>query len=136
MIADLDKIYQSWQNIVESGIRPPSNEEEYLELVQLMDDLTSRHNIGTEPWSSLFGVVASYLHEWETQHEPDLKNMQVPGHEVLAFLMEQHNLKQRDLEDLVDQGNLSKILAGKRPIGAKLAKAFAARFHTDPSVFL
>jgi HTH-type transcriptional regulator / antitoxin HigA len=136
MITSLERVYRSWQDAVESGIRPPQTEEEYLELRRLMDDLTSRHNIQREPWRSLFGLIADYMHAWELQHEPELKSMQVPGHEMLAFFMEQHGLKQKDLEDIIDQGNLSKILSGKRKIGAKLAKAFAARFHTDPSVFL
>ena len=45
-------------------------------------------------------------------------------------------LNQTDLEHIIDQGNLSKILSGKRKIGAKLAKRFGEYFGVNPGVFL
>lgn len=56
--------------------------------------------------------------------------------EVLRYLIEQNELKQTELEDIVPQGNLSAILAGKRQISRELAKKLAKRFNVNVSVFV
>jgi len=56
---------------------------------------------------------------------------------VLAYLMEEHNLKQTDLaEELGGQSIVSAILNGKRELNTRQVKALATRFNVSPAVFL
>ena len=58
-------------------------------------------------------------------------------HEVLRFIMDQHNLKQTDLaEEIGGQSVVSEILNGKREINARQAKALATRFGVSAAAFL
>ena len=58
-------------------------------------------------------------------------------HEVLRFLMNQHDLKQRDLQlEIGGQSVVSHILNGTRPINARQAKALAARFGVSAAAFI
>ena len=56
--------------------------------------------------------------------------------EVLRFLIDQHGLKQGELNDCAPQSRISEILAGKREISKAMAKLFAARFGVPVAVFL
>ena len=58
-------------------------------------------------------------------------------HEVLRFLLDQHQLKQGDLaKEIGGQSVVSDILNGKRGINARQAKALASRFGVSVEVFL
>jgi HTH-type transcriptional regulator/antitoxin HigA len=70
-------------------------------------------------------------YEDETSHIPEAEPK-----EVLRFLMEQHKLKQDELQDCAPQGRISDILNGKRSISKDLAKRLANRFHVRADVFL
>ena len=48
--------------------------------------------------------------------------------EALAFLMQQHGLKQNDLASLAPQSTISAVLSGKRAISKQLPTKLAARF--------
>ena len=50
--------------------------------------------------------------------------------------MEQHQLRQIDLKEFVDQSTLSKILRGEREISKKLARNLAVRFAVPIELFL
>lgn len=56
--------------------------------------------------------------------------------EALAFLMQQHDLKQVDLTDMAPQSTISAILAGKRSVSRQLAAKLAARFGVSTAVFV
>ena len=64
------------------------------------------------------------------------KGKEVSGTEMLAFLMEQHNLSQSDLsKELGGQPNVSAVLAGKRKLNARQIAALAKRFNVSPAAF-
>lgn len=134
------KIVDAWQAFQRAAvsIKRPISESEYLELLELADGLTSRYDCNEEPYASLFDIIATYMHEWELVNEPELKNPDVPPHEILAYLMEERGISQYQLEQegLVHQGNLSKILKGKRGISKSLAKKLAQRFAVGVELFL
>ena len=56
--------------------------------------------------------------------------------EVLRRLIEMRTLRQSDLAEIVPQGNLSAILAGKRQISATLAGKLARYFNVSAAVFV
>lgn len=100
-------------------------------LLEELDHLTEREGEG--PHTILATLLAERLSAYDAAHHPPTEA--TPG-EVLAFLMEQHGLRQADLSDLADQGTISRILRGERGIGKKLAAALAGRFGVEKSVFL
>ena len=84
--------------------------------------------------ASLLEIVIDLVAEYEAEQFPiaDAK-----PREVLRFLMEQHSLKQADLQnELGSQGVVSEILRGKREINVRQAKALAKRFGVLPMAFI
>ena len=60
----------------------------------------------------------------------------VLGRAMLAFLMEQHGVKQAELPEVGTQGVVSEVLSGKRELTTKHIKALSVRFDVPASVFL
>lgn len=123
----------SWTNLYSAQIRPPETESQYLELLEFINHLTDNFNTDLEPYHGLWVLVAGYLQGWEEANQAPIAESE--PHQLLRFLMEQHNLKAKDFAE-IDQSLLSKILRGQRKISKKLARVFAARFATPISVFL
>jgi HTH-type transcriptional regulator / antitoxin HigA len=60
----------------------------------------------------------------------------VSGSQVLKFLMEQHDLRQKDLEkEIGGQAAVSSILNGKRKLNTRQIVALSERFGVNPAVF-
>ncbi len=56
--------------------------------------------------------------------------------EVLRFLMEQHNLLQKDLVDVFGAPSIvSEVLGSKRELNKDQIARLSARFHVSPEVF-
>jgi len=58
------------------------------------------------------------------------------GIEALKFLMEQHGLKQGDLEEIGSQGVVSEILTVKRELNVRQVRALSKRFGVSTATFL
>jgi HTH-type transcriptional regulator/antitoxin HigA len=57
--------------------------------------------------------------------------------DVLAFLMEQHELKQKDLVDIFSSsGTISQELSGAREISKAQAKALGEKFRVSAELFI
>lgn len=67
------------------------------------------------------------------------KNYQLPKAsplEVIAFLMDQHGLKQKDLVDVFGTKSIvSEVLNGKRELNKAQIQRLSERFHVSPEVF-
>ena len=72
---NLAETVEAWQSFQTSsgGIKSPQSEVEYEYLLALLNDLTDRYNCNQEPYGSLFDLVASYVHKWELENEPELQ---------------------------------------------------------------
>jgi HTH-type transcriptional regulator/antitoxin HigA len=56
--------------------------------------------------------------------------------DVVRFLMEQHNLLQKDLADVFGTRSIvSEVLSGKRDLNKDHIERLSARFHVSPEVF-
>lgn len=130
--------YKHYQALHQQGLKPPVTEADYDVLHEFMQDLTSRNDINEQPWSDLFGLVASYMHEWELDNQPELKITHLEPFERLKFLMERRGVTQYQLakEGIMSQGNLSNILAGKKGISKELAKKLAKYFGISIGTFI
>ena len=59
------------------------------------------------------------------------------GVEVVKFLMEQNNLKQKDLVGVIgEKSSVSEILKGKRPLNLNHIKNLSKKFHIKPATFV
>lgn len=74
------------------------------------------------------------IHEYESRK---FKIKKASGREMLAYLMEIHELKQTDLaKEVGGQPVVSELLKGTREFNTKQIKALAERFSVDPSLFI
>jgi HTH-type transcriptional regulator/antitoxin HigA len=59
------------------------------------------------------------------------------GVEVLKFLMEENELKQKDLiRALGSKSSISEILNGRRPLNLNHIRKLAEQFHVKPATFI
>jgi HTH-type transcriptional regulator/antitoxin HigA len=117
------------------GIGVIRSERQYDRMVRLMNLLIDvvgadeRHEL-----ASLLDIVGDLVANYETREVP------VPDaapQEVLRLLMDANGLTQSDLRaELGGQSAVSAVLAGKRAINARQAKALAARFNISPAAFI
>ena len=117
------------------GIAAIQSPKQYHRTVAMMNRLldvvgeNERH-----PLAGLLDLVGELVAAYEARAQalPD-----APPRDVLRLLMEQNGLAQTDLRaELGGQSVVSDILAGKREINARQAKALAARFRVSPAAFL
>lgn len=128
----LQKTWMAFDRV--AHLRPIHNDEEYDRTVALMNNLLDI--VGDDEnhaLSGLLDLVSELVEDYDAEHfaieasEPK---------EVLRYLIEMRGLKQGDLAEVVPQGNLSAILAGKRKISATLAGKLAKFFNISPAVFV
>ena len=85
------------------------------------------------PLAELLDYLANQVELYEARH---LVIADAEPRDVLKLLMEQRGLGQSDLAEVMPQGRVSDILAGRRAISKAQAKALAQRFKVDAGVFL
>ena len=74
------------------------------------------------------------IEHYETKHFP-IKNS--TGVDVLKFLMEQNDLKQKDLVGILGgKSSVSEILSRKRSLNLGHVRALAEKFNVSPSTFI
>lgn len=133
MNSTLDSLSTHWHTIAPLVVTP-NNEAEYQDRLNLLHQLIDEIGENEQhPLASLLHFVGIQIAEYEKQHHamPDA----LPQ-EVLALLMQEHQLKQSDLPDIGSQGVVSEILNGKRSLNTRQIQALAQRFGVSPSVFI
>ena len=112
-----------------------SSEKDYQRRVKIMDELLDRIGANeSHRLMPLLDLVTQRVEAWEAQHHT---LPEASPSAVLAYLMEEHNLKQTDLADeLGGQSIVSAILNGKRELNTRQVKALAKRFSISAAVFL
>ncbi len=114
-------------------LKPIRSDEDYRKMVALANELADQLDSEEGPLADLFGVLSDLIEVWES-HYPDLPKSEPK--DVLRYLLDTHDLKQKDLADIASPTVISDILAGRRAISKSVAKALAERFGTDMSVFV
>lgn len=133
---DLALVQAAWQGLNKLvPLGPITSEKDYKRHVSVMDELLDR--IGANESHRLMPLLDLVTKEVEAYEAKQQALPEAAPAEVLAFLMEEHNLKQTDLaEELGGQSIVSAILNGKRELNTRQVKALAARFNVSPAVFL
>ena len=128
-------LIHAWKSLqMVALLRPIQNETDFKRIHALADELADEvGDDNNHPLFSLFEITMSLIERWEDE------NVSIPElapKEILRFLLEQNNLKQKDLIDIASPTLISDILAGRRDISKSLARNLSKRFHIDISAFM
>ena len=128
------ELVKTWSHLQDQVfLKPIQNEDDHRKMVALANELADELEEEDGPLDDLFSLVTTLIGVWES------KNVDIPKaepREVLRYLLEDHDLKQKDLSDIASPKLISDILAGRRAISKNVAKSLADRFSTDISVFI
>lgn len=112
----------------------PSSEEEYEQLVELLDEITDIvRDDEAHPLAKMMDVIGVLIEDYEDEHTLEPKGDPIS---VLKHFMEEYELKQKDFPELGSQGIVSEILNGKRELNLRQVKALSERFKVPASVFI
>lgn len=132
---DVNNLQKTWIAFDRlAHLRPIRDEQEYDRIVALMNgilDIVGDNE--NHPMSGLLDLVGSLVEDYDADH---LSIEASEPREILRHLMSMRELRQADLANVIAQGNLSAILAGKRKISAALAGKLAKYFNVSSSLFV
>jgi HTH-type transcriptional regulator / antitoxin HigA len=100
---------------------------------QTLYELDQRSAKLTSAEKELAELLTLLIEDFESKHYelPRVKPL-----DVLRFLMEQHDLKQKDLVDVFGTPSIvSEVLSGKRKLNKEHIARLRERFHVSPDVF-
>jgi HTH-type transcriptional regulator/antitoxin HigA len=123
---------KNWQPLAPL-LSVPYTEEDYNNRVELLNQLIDEVGDNEQhPLASLLDIVGILVANYEQEHYilPEASPQ-----EVLAYLLEEHQLKQSQLPEVGSQGVVSEILSGKRQLNKRQIQALAKRFGVSPEVF-
>jgi HTH-type transcriptional regulator/antitoxin HigA len=111
-------------------VRSEAQNEEY---IAALDELEQRHRRWNKAEAELADLLTLLIEDFEE------KNYRLPKTsplEMIAFLMEQHGLKQKDLVDVFGTPSIvSEVLNGKRELNKEQIRRLSGRFHVSPELF-
>jgi HTH-type transcriptional regulator / antitoxin HigA len=109
------------------------NEKENARCTAMLEDFDERYGDLTANERKLADLLALLIEDFEA------KCYQLPRAsplEAIAFLMDQHGLKQKDLVDIFGTPSIvSEVLSGKRTIHKEHISRLSERFHVSPELF-
>ena len=111
----------------------PTSEEEYDQLVELLDEITDIvRDDGSHPLAKMMDVLGVLIETYEDEYIPEPEGDPIS---VLKYFMDEYDLKQKDLSELGSQGVVSEILNGQRQLNTQQVRALSERFQVSPAVF-
>jgi len=111
-------------------IRTEKENEAYTEILY---DLDRRSKSLTAAEKELADLLTLLIEDFEKKRYPLPRAKPL---DVLRFLMEQHNLLQKDLADVFGTRSIvSEVLSGKRDLNKDHIERLSARFHVSPELF-
>ena len=125
-------VKQKWQEL--EPVLSVTSAEEYDRAIEHLDELLDE--VGTDeshPLYMMLDTLGTLIHAYEEENEvlPEAS-----GAEALAFLMDEHDLRQSDLSEIGSQGVVSEVLSGKRELNVRQIRALCERFSVPASVFI
>ena len=133
MNIQLEEIARIWPDI-QNIFSVPQNEKGYKRLVQFLDGLIDE--VGEDeshPLASLMETLGSLIESYEAWNIPEIEGDPI---DTMKTLMEEHSLKQSDLQEVGSQGVISEILTGKRQLNVRQIRLLSKRFNVSPSIFM
>jgi len=111
-------------------VRSDEQNEEYIEMLSEMDRRSDRL---TPEEVQLADLLTLLVEEYEAKHYELPKASPL---EAIAFLMDQHGLKQKDLVDVFGTPSIvSEVLRGKRALNKEQIRRLSERFGVSVELF-
>jgi HTH-type transcriptional regulator/antitoxin HigA len=99
-----------------------------------VEPLLDKGEARTAEETALAEVLVALISRYEQSRYNPLRSK---PHELLEFLMKEHDLRQRDLLDVFPtRSRVSEVLSGKRAITKEQAMRLGQRFGVDASAFI
>ena len=115
-------------------LQRPKTETDYLALAETLEAVLEAGGADeSHPLASLADTLGGLIEEYEAEHHP-VEVMLSPA-EMLRGFMEQHGLKESDLPEVGDEGEVNEILTGITELKPSQIKALAVRFQVGVAVF-
>ena len=112
----------------------PTNEREYDQIVELLDEITDIvRDDETHALANFMDVLGVLVETYESQSIPEPESDPVS---VLKHFMGEHSLKPEDLLELGTRDDVSEILNGRRELNLEQVRALSKRFDVAASVFI
>ena len=123
-IIDMQRLLPAWEQFrAATDISTIRDEAHYARMTQMLESLLDEAGGGeNHPIMGLVDIVGDLIESYETEQHP-LSGTN--GIDALKFLMEQHGLKQGDLQEIGSQGVVSEILTGKRELNVRQVRALS-----------
>ncbi len=117
--------------------RKIETEEENERVLKIVESLMSKGEDNLSPEEeTLLILLSELIEDFEEKAYPEVGKSSTPR-DVLAFLMEQQGLKQKDLVAIFSSsGTISQVLSGAREISKAQAKALGERFRVSADLFI
>lgn len=132
---DMKRLLPAWEHFRKAtDITPIRDEAHYAHLVGVLEALLEEtQGDESHPAMGLVDIVGDLIENYEAEHHalPETNGIQ-----ALKFLMRQHGLRQTDLPEVGSQGVVSEILAGKRELNIRQARALSKRFGVSSATFV
>jgi HTH-type transcriptional regulator / antitoxin HigA len=118
------------QKIAPKVIRTEQENEAYTEILYELDRRSKNLTAAEKELAELLTLLIENFEE--TRYRlPRAKPL-----DVLRFLMEQHQLKQKDLVKVFGTASVvSEVLSGKRELSKEHIRRLSRRFHVSPELF-
>jgi HTH-type transcriptional regulator/antitoxin HigA len=130
---DLAETIKVWP-VVSKVLSNFQTEEQYNKAVKWLDELIEEVSEHEDPSiESLIDTLGTLIKDYEDRNIPEPKADAIG---CLKFLMEEHNLKPIDLQEIGGQEIVSEILSEKRQLNVRQIKALSERFNVSPTVFM
>ncbi len=124
---------QAWPK-VSKIVSTIHTEDQYNRMLSILDELIDEVNEKSDPAKeSLIDTLGTLIGDYEDRKVEEPEGDSVG---VLKFLMEEHGLKQGDLQEIGSQGIVSEVLSGRRKLNLRQIAALSKRFSVSPSVFM
>jgi HTH-type transcriptional regulator/antitoxin HigA len=137
MEMNLTELLAPWATINAAlGLAAPVRDvAHYTELLAFVEECFDRFGaIDQHPVFALVDLVATRIREYEDRVHPWPDTSTQASR--LAFLMEQHGLRQCDLPEVGAQSVVSDVLKGKRALNLRQVQALAQRFGVPMDVLV
>jgi HTH-type transcriptional regulator / antitoxin HigA len=108
-------------------------DEENERYIAALYKLEQNHQVLSAEEKELADLLTLLIEDFEEKHYQLPKAAPT---EVISFLMDQHNLKQKDLTDVFGTPSIvSEVMSGKRDLNKDHIARLSARFHVSPELF-
>ena len=109
------------------------SEEQNEAFINALHQLEQRQSKWTTEEEELADLLTLLIEDFEDKHYQLPKSSPL---EVLAFLMDQNNLRQKDLADIFGTPSIvSEVINGRRELNKEHIRRLSERFHVSPELF-